>query len=378
MNNRFVYANLGMSSSPVMDIVELVCNSMRQEALLGGGTPEILAAKGAALEETRVMTAKLINCNEDEVVITGNTTEGVNLIASGFDFEEGDEIITTDQEHYSCLVPWDLQRKERNIRLVEVQISSCLDTEGNLLEEVFLKELMSKITPRTKMVFVSHVLYTTGVELPIAKLCSLLRPLGIASCIDGAQAVGHLPVQMKELDCDFYAFTGGKWINGPTGTGILYIRSGGHHRLTQKTGGWASVMCSENIMYWESARRFEMSTRNVPLYRGLKKAMELFMNAMQEEEHRYLVAANRIRAHMATIPDLRLISPKSTNGILVFQSSQFPYKDLFQYFFQRGIVGRCIDQEQAVRLTIPPFLSQDDENYVIQVLDEVFSTTCID
>lgn len=170
-----------------------------------------------ARRETREAIARFIHADVKEIALTANTSEGINQIMSGFNWMEGDEVITFDigLEHVAMLLPlYNISRRYH----VNIKIAK------QALGDHPVKAIQEHISSRTRLIAVSHVFYSTGELLPIEEIKELAHRHGIPVLVDGAQAVGAIPVDMKKLDVDFYSFPCQKWLCGPEGTGALYVK----------------------------------------------------------------------------------------------------------------------------------------------------------
>ncbi len=201
----FNTAGLGPSPRPVVNAV-IRCTT-ELEKLCQTGHDRFDAARKRA--------AAFLHCEADELAITRNTTEGMNVIARGLSLEAGDEVLMTTHEHPGGSIPWFALAKDRGI---VVRLFEPAPTAGETLDR-----LAAALTPKTRVVSVSHVTCTLGQVLPIPAIAELCRHRGIYLVVDGAQAVGMLPVGLHALGCDFYASSGHKWLLGPKGTGFLYV-----------------------------------------------------------------------------------------------------------------------------------------------------------
>ncbi|MCC6245790.1 MAG: aminotransferase class V-fold PLP-dependent enzyme [Gemmatimonadaceae bacterium] len=171
-----------------------------------------------AMERVRGNAAAFIGCATDELVLTNCTTEGINWIAQGLTLAAGDHVLTTDQEHPGGRVAWDYLVRTKGIVLDVVQIAPDAHDVRAIVDA-----FAARITPRTKVLAFSHVLTSSGLRMPVAELCALARSQRCVSVVDGAQAVGAIAVDVKQLGCDAYATSGHKWLLAPKGTGLLYL-----------------------------------------------------------------------------------------------------------------------------------------------------------
>src|SRR5215471_9906193 len=172
-----------------------------------------------AYEGGRAKVAKFLNARRnEEIIFTRNVTEAINLVASSWgepNIKAGDEIVLSIMEHHSNIVPWHFLR-ERHGAVIKW---APVDDDGNFLIEEFEKLL----TPRTKLVAITHMSNALGTMVPVKEVVKIAHDRGIPVLVDGAQGAVHLPVDVQDLDCDFYAFTGHK-VYGPTGIGALYAK----------------------------------------------------------------------------------------------------------------------------------------------------------
>lgn len=171
------------------------------------------------LEKVRAKVAELVNADSaEDIVLTTSATQGMFLLAQGLKFTHGDHVLTTDHEHPGGRLGWDWAARRYHIEVDAIPIAPE-ETDAQAIVERFAE----RILPRTRVISISHVLYTTGVRLPVAELCALAREHGCWAIVDGAQGPGAMPVDVKALGCHAYASSGHKWLLGPKGTGFLYI-----------------------------------------------------------------------------------------------------------------------------------------------------------
>jgi selenocysteine lyase/cysteine desulfurase len=166
----------------------------------------------------RAAIGQFIGADGADICLTNNTTMGLALSLLGLPLKRGDVILTSDQEHWSLIAPLAFLGK-RGIKTKYVPVAVPLK-KGSSVVEAF----KTQITKRTKVIAVSHITWSTGARLPIQRLCKLAKEEGIVTVIDGAHALGAIALDMAKLGCDLYASSGHKWLNGPPGTGLLYIR----------------------------------------------------------------------------------------------------------------------------------------------------------
>jgi selenocysteine lyase/cysteine desulfurase len=170
------------------------------------------------LAKVRAKAAALINAEAEDIVLTTSATAGMFLIAQGLKLTHGDHVLTTDHEHPGGRLGWDWASRRYHIEVDAIPIAP---DEAD--PQAIVERFADRILPRTRVISISHVLFTTGVQLPVAELCALAREHGCKVVVDGAQGPGAMPVDVQALGCHAYASSGHKWLLGPKGTGFLYI-----------------------------------------------------------------------------------------------------------------------------------------------------------
>lgn len=259
----------------------------------------------ARFEEAREKVRAFLNARStSEIIFTRGTTESMNLVAQSFGrslLREGDEVLVTELEHHSNIVPWQILCQQTGAKLVVVPITD----RGEVLVEAFEE----KLSERTKIVALAHVSNALGTVLPVKELARLAHEQGAAVVVDGAQAVSHVDVDVQALDCDFYAFSGHK-LYGPTGIGVLY----GKERLLegmppyQGGGDMIRSVTFEETIYNDLPYKFEAGTPNIAGAIGLGAAVDYLtqfdwtaLHAHEANVLRYATEA------LETVPGLRII-----------------------------------------------------------------------
>ena len=222
-------------------------------------------------EGARSKIRRFINAPDDrEIVYTSGTTDGINLVAQTFGRQNvgpGDEIIVSNLEHHSNIVPWQMLCEEKGAQLRVVPI----DDSGELL----MDQYEDMLGPRTKLVSITHVSNALGTILPAERIVGLAHAQGVPVLFDGAQAVPHMPVDVRKLDCDFYVFSGHK-LFGPTGTGVLYGKGEILDAMPPFKGGGDMIksVTFEKTIYNDLPYKFEAGTPNIAGAIGLGVAVD--------------------------------------------------------------------------------------------------------
>ncbi|MBB3810854.1 cysteine desulfurase [Pseudochelatococcus contaminans] len=223
-----------------------------------------------AFEDARETVRGFLNAEStDEIIFTRSATEAINLVADSFGrayIGEGDEIVLSIAEHHSNIVPWNFHRERKGAVLKWAPV----DEEGNFL----LDEFEALLTPRTRIVAITHMSNVIGTIMPIKEIVRIAHAHGIPVLVDGSQGAVHLPVDVRELDADFYVFTGHK-LYGPTGIGVLYGKSRWLEELPPFNGGGEMIetVTTDGVTYNTPPHRFEAGTPPIVEAIGLAAAI---------------------------------------------------------------------------------------------------------
>ena len=259
----------------------------------------------AEYEAARHKAQRFLNAPEErEIIFTSGTTDGINLVAHGYGRKfigEGDEIILTTLEHHSNIVPWQMVAQEKGAKIRVVPI----DDRG----EVLIDEYRKLFTPRTKLVGLTHVSNALGTINPVKDMIATAHAHGVPVLIDGAQAAPHMPVDVQDLDCDFYVFSGHK-ICGPTGIGILYGKAALLERMQPFKGGGDMILSVtfEKTTYNTIPHKFEAGTPPIMAAIALGAALDyvsgLGLDAISSHETDLLAYATEL---VNATPGVRII-----------------------------------------------------------------------
>lgn len=267
-----VYLDSGASAQKPLAVLDAIQHAYSAEyANVHRGLHYLSNAATENYEKARETVRRFINAaSTDEIIFTRNATEAMNLVAQSFGGDrigEGDEIVLTIMEHHSNIVPWHFHRERRGAKLVWVDV----DDDGAFSLERF----EAALTDRTKMVAVTHMSNVLGTILPVKEICRIAHDRGIPVMIDGSQGAVHLPVDVRDIDCDFYCFTGHK-LYGPSGIGVLYGKRDLLAAMTPFNGGGEMIkdVFLDNVTYAEPPHRFEAGTPPIVQAIGLGAAIE--------------------------------------------------------------------------------------------------------
>jgi cysteine desulfurase / selenocysteine lyase len=315
---RLVYLDNAATTQKPESVIDAIASYYRSGvANAHRGAHRLGAHASAAYEAARVEVQRLIGAEHpDEIVLTSGCTAAINLVARTFGdarVSAGDDVIVTTLEHHANLLPWQLLCERRGARLRVLPASAQGEPRLDVLE--------SWLTPRTRLVAVTHVANTTGGVSPIGEIVGLAARVGARVLVDGAQAVARMAVDVRALGCDFYAFSGHK-LYGPAGIGVLY----GRRELLAGMGpflaggGMVDRVTPAASTYAAVPRRFEAGTPNVEGAIGLARAIEYVRAAGIERVARHDEALTLYaRQRLAAVPGVRLVGvPRSAIGVVSF------------------------------------------------------------
>jgi cysteine desulfurase/selenocysteine lyase len=310
------YLDNGASAQRPDSVIEAVDDyERRHHANIHRGVHTLSQEATSLYETARDRLVRFINArSRHEVVFVRGTTEAINLVAQSYArplLQPGDEILITHLEHHANIVPWQMVCEQTGATLIVAPI----DSHG----EVHADAVVALMTPRTRLLACAHVSNALGTVLPIRRLIAAAKARGIATLMDGAQAVSHMPVDVQELGCDFYAFSGHKMF-GPTGVGVLYGREQLLERMPPWQGGGEMILAVTfaKTTYNGLPNKFEAGTPNISGAVGLGAAVDFILDldrdAAQAHESALLQHAT---AALSKIPGLRIVGTARDKASLV-------------------------------------------------------------
>jgi selenocysteine lyase/cysteine desulfurase len=285
----------------------------------------------AVEDDVRASVARLLNADVSEICLTHNTTEGINIVAQGLRLKRGDEVVLTDQEHVGNALPWLNRARIDGIKIRVLQPAPTAAETLNRLEVL--------ITRRTRVIALPHITCTSGHVLPAREISALARNRGILSFFDGAHGPGMLFPDMQEIGCDFYAACGHKWLCGPAGTGMLYVRRESLERVealmvgAYSDTGWEVSQARQALDgLVKTAHRFDYGTQNAALAVGLKAAV-VFMEGIGFAQVRERVGelAGMLQVKLMERDYVEMLTPTepgSRSGMIGFRLKGKGLKDI--------------------------------------------------
>lgn len=352
LKENLVYLNTGtLGPAPKLVFDKVTAMMKRLEA---NPAVENFGPMGREMEKTRAKVALFMGANEDEIVLTRNTTEGISTVCSGIDWLAGDEILTTNHEHGGAETGLDYLRDTKGAVIKKIIMPYPATAKKQLLDLV-----RANLTDKTKILLLSHVETVTGLRWPIKEVSELLKGRDILFIVDGAQAPGMLDIDLHDMACDVYACSGHKWIMGPKETGILYMKKRVQSRVNNVfiTGGYG--------VYSHSS-----GTRNAPIIIGFGDVLDWHMAiGTKRSEKRSMELADYCYKQMSKVDGIKIISsnnPELRSAIVSFSLPETKKNGEFRRIMNdKNYTIKSLPQYNAIRISNHMFNTNEDVDKMI-------------
>jgi L-cysteine/cystine lyase len=356
-----IYLNTGSVGPMPAETAAAMADRAARERDVGRAHMDSFAEAMERMAEARAGVAAVLGTDVAAVALTHSTTDGMNAASLLPDWRSGGRVVTSRFEHPGALGPLYSLRQRNG---VEIEFVTAGD-DGD--DERTLAAFDAAITPGTRLVSISHVLWTTGAVMPVAAIAALAHDRGALVVVDGAQAAGAIPFRFDELGVDCYALPGQKWLLGPEGMGALVVDPASIERLVPALGGWFSfekVDGAGEAAWWDDARRFEATGFHRPSVVGMARSIGwLSMYVGLDFVYRRglamaATAAERLRA----IPGVTVLTPSHAMGTLVtFRIAGWPAQAALDELGARVFaIARTIASLDALRISVGFFTSEDE------------------
>lgn len=335
-----VYLDSAASAQKPTQVIDAISQFYRSDyANIHRGIYELSARATNLYEDTRKVVQQFIHAaSPDEIIFVRGTTEAINLVANSLsmNWQAGDEVILSEMEHHSNIVPWYLLKEKLGIQLKVIPISDAGAMDINAYKKLF--------SPRTKLVAVSHVSNALGTINPVKEMAAIAHQHNVPILLDGAQAVPHLAVDVQDIDCDFYTFSAHK-LYGPTGIGVLYGKKSLLEAMPPYQGGGDMIetVAFDNVTFAKAPQKFEAGTPDIAGVIGLNAAIKyvqaIDMQAIYQHEQALLHYAE---PKLLSIPGLRIIgTAKPKVGVISFVIDGIHPHDIGTVLDHEGIAIRA-------------------------------------
>ncbi len=382
-SSNLIYLDNAATTQKPQEVIDAVCNYYRQSSNPHRGIYELANRCTDKVEFVRSQVQKFINAeSKKEIIFTHGTTDSINLVAKSYGeayIKKCDEILVSYLEHHSNILPWQVLCQQKGAKLKKIPIT---DKGG-----INIQELNKLISNKTKLISISHASNVFGTINKIKEITTLAHSYGIKVFVDSAQAAPHIQINVKELNCDFLAFSGHK-IYGPTGIGVLYGKKEILAKMQpyQFGGGMVSSINSKINIYEELPHCFEAGTQNIAGIFGLGAAIDFITNLGQE-----IIRANEIKfiehteKELQKINNLKLLSRAKDNvGIFSFRLPPHHPIDVGIRLGAQGFALRSgslcatplmkhlnLDKSGVVRISLGIYNTDEEINKLVEAIERI-------
>ena len=365
------YFNTGGTGPSSRRVLDAALDLERRLQEVGLDSPPGRQLTQAVAPRLRAELAALLNVSPAEIALTRNVAEGINTVGWGMDWQPGDEVLLTDQEHPTGQLPWLNLAERRQIVVRRVELAPDADA--------LVARLRAAIGPRTRLVAFSHVTCEDGQRLPARRIVETAHALGVPVLFDGAQSLGQFPIDLREIGCDC-AMTGHKWVGGGHGRGALYVR---RERIAELRPSWTGSSAPAEFDMWsgqytlrDDAGRFEFGGRNFQMYASFAEAIaQLRELGLDRIEAGVAAAAGDLKRRLAAIAGCRVLTqaePARSTGIVTFELAGRPGRELVPLLWERGrVVCRHAMAGRAIRLSVAYFTSPEEIEAIAGLVAEL-------
>ena len=381
-NHQLVYFDNAATTQKPQSVIDGISNYYKSyNANIHRGIHSLAEKATEEFEETRSLVKEFINASsENEIIFTRGTTEGINLISSSlskFYFNEGDEIIISEMEHHSNIVPWQMIADENKLNLKVINVSE----NG----EIDMDHFNSLISEKTKLVSIVYISNTLGTINPVKKIIEKCKENNILSVVDGAQSSAHKKIDVTDLNCDFYVFSAHK-MYGPTGVGVVYGKEEILEKMPPYMGGGEMIkdVSFSNTSYNNLPYKFEAGTPNIGDVIGFKEAINYIKNIGIDNIETYEISLKEYTEDaLKKIDGIKVVgTSKDKVGIFSFTTEKVHYYDLGLLLDAKGIALRTghhctqplMDKyslDGTARLSLAIYNSTEEVDYFVESLSNL-------
>ena len=366
---RSAYLNTG-TAGPLPAAAIAAAVRLGAEELAGGrATMDYILWYRAQLARLRERLAGFVGADVDEIALTHNTTEGMNIAVWGLEWEPGDEIVTTTLEHEGGLLPLYQLHRRRGVPITFADV-------GDGEHDRTLEALDRALVPGVKLLALSHLAWSTGAILPLEQIVALAHERGVLVLVDGAQSVGAIPVDMHDLGADFYAFTGQKWLCGPHGTGGMFVRRDLLDLLQPTFTGYVGIdfpqyRANDVAGYAPAhgAQRYEVAASYVPSM-GALEASVAWLSDQGPIFERIAALGARCRAAVAELPAVELLTPPDHAGLVAFRIAGVDSDACVAALHARGVDIRSVPDNGAMRIACEFFNTEAEVDRAVELIHD--------
>jgi len=360
---RYTYVNTGWSGPSPVSVTRAITDRLDHEMEEGPTTPGVYESGRDIQDRARAGVAQLLNASPEEILLTENTTQGLNVVINGLPWQSGDEIITCNLEHNSVLVPAYYQQR-RHGAVVKV-----LDLDTDEPADSILGKVDAALSERTRLVFFSHIQYSSGLRMPVKEIGRLARSRGALMMLDGAQTAGQIALDVADMGVDFYSVPGQKWLLGSEGAGALYMRRDLIPQVEPiHVAGRAAVSGQDPHRFEASTGsidKFSLTSSSAALRAGMVESLRFIQDiGVGEIEERNRGLATALKGALREVPRVKVLTPMdgaASSGLVSFTLDGLDPKDAVTQMWDRHrIVARSVDYPGCIRVSLHFFNTEDE------------------
>ena len=340
LTKKKIYMNNGSVAPTPLSTIKAITDTFLKYSIEGPDSQPINEFITSLTKELRSRIADLINCESEEIIFTQSTTEGINYVRNGVNWKKDDSVVIRGgtHEHYANYLPWLQLSRDRGVDLIDLPINStgyfdiadlekALSVAKNRQEEnkavggikvgriaKGTGKAKKKKTTTPKLITLSHALYNNGAIMPVEEVGKIAKANDTLFCIDAAQTVGSIEIDVKRIGCDFMAFPAFKWICGPLGLGVLYCDKKAAESLRPQSIGSESATLSldqKTLAYIDPPAKFQTGFRNFPALAGLEASVRYLLRlGMNNIRRKNMKVANALWSELAKMKDVKLYGPE--------------------------------------------------------------------
>jgi L-cysteine/cystine lyase len=371
-----IYLNTGSVGPLPAETARAMAEIAEYELAVGRGSYAAFLDVLDRMAEARAAVAAILCADIDTVALTHSTTDGMNIGSWGHGWQPGERAVTTDREHIGAYAPLLAIRETRGIEVELVDV----DLGGD--DESILAAFDRAITPRTRLVSVSHVLWPTGAVMPIRAIADLAHDRGAFVLVDGAQAAGAIAVDVAALGADAYALPAQKWLLGPEGIGALWVSAAANDRLRPTFSGYFGhdgPGLLPPYRRFSDARRFEVGTLHSPSVVGFARScgwLAMYVG-LDWAQRRATALAGRLATALADLPGVRVVTPPDRMATLVTATIEgWPGETVLEELGRRTFtIARTIPDTEWVRFSVGFWNTEAELDRVVAVMGEIAAHT---
>ncbi|ADI74905.1 aminotransferase class V [Methanohalobium evestigatum Z-7303] len=377
LDNVIYLDSAATTQTPVQVVSAINDYFYKYSGSYGRGAHRLARESTNHYEDSREKVAGFLNVESSKTIMTKNATESINIVALGMGWNSGDHIVTTSLEHHSNLLPW------MNLKDCGVDVTVVSPDDTGIVNP---DDIYDSITERTRLVAVTHVSNIFGSVQDIKQITRISHKNGAMVLIDGAQSVGHFPVDVGSIGCDFFAASGHKGLLGPQGTGILYVKEPENLDPSYFGGGMVHSVTTSGFDIEPCPTKFESGTPNIPGVIGLGKGVEYVhdLGISNIEKHEKSLVKD-MASKLSEMPYVEIYGPEDRSGVVPFNIAGLNSHDVAMILDEtKGICVRsghhcampalqALNVDGAVRASVGLYNTQEEIDTFIDAVSQITS-----